>query len=190
MSLTRAQQYGAVDLSAFQPLSTDLTAISGLAPSNDDIIQRKAGVWTNRTVAQYALDLSPARTAFTPTLTQSGAVTKTTTYAKYIQIGKLVIVNYDLLVTGGAGVANNGVLLGLPVTAATAGNLTCGTGWIYDSSANQFFGGILRITSTTTMLFNATTGTSPNQLGATGAAFTAALAVNDQIGASIFYEAA
>lgn len=34
----------------------DLTTIAGLTPSNDDIIQRKAGAWTNRTLAQYLSD--------------------------------------------------------------------------------------------------------------------------------------
>jgi hypothetical protein len=37
---------------AYQPLDADLTAIAGLAPSNDDIIQRIAGSWVNRTMAQ------------------------------------------------------------------------------------------------------------------------------------------
>lgn len=41
-----------------QPLDADLTAIAGLTPSNDDIIQRKAGVWTNRTPAQFKTDLA------------------------------------------------------------------------------------------------------------------------------------
>lgn len=41
-----------------QPLDSDLTEIAGLSPSNDDIIQRKAGVWTNRTPAQYKVDLN------------------------------------------------------------------------------------------------------------------------------------
>lgn len=38
----------------------DLTTIAGLSPSNDDILQRKAGAWTNRTVAQLASDLGLA----------------------------------------------------------------------------------------------------------------------------------
>lgn len=41
-----------------QPLDSDLTAIAGLSPSNDDIIQRKAGAWTNRTIAQLITDLT------------------------------------------------------------------------------------------------------------------------------------
>jgi hypothetical protein len=42
---------------AIGELDADLTAIAALSPSNDDIIQRKAGAWTNRTVAQFAADL-------------------------------------------------------------------------------------------------------------------------------------
>lgn len=47
----------AIDASG-QPLDSDLTAISGLSPSNDDVIQRKAGTWVNRTLAQIKSDLS------------------------------------------------------------------------------------------------------------------------------------
>lgn len=45
-------------LDAKQPLDQDLTEIAALSPSNDDIIQRKAGAWTNRTPAQLKTDLS------------------------------------------------------------------------------------------------------------------------------------
>jgi len=41
-----------------QALDADLTTIAGLTPSNDDIMQYKAGVWANRTVAQIMADLS------------------------------------------------------------------------------------------------------------------------------------
>jgi hypothetical protein len=47
---------------AYQPLDSDLTAIAALAPSNDDVIQRKAGAWTNRTMAQLATDLTATNT--------------------------------------------------------------------------------------------------------------------------------
>lgn len=43
---------------ASQPLDADLTQIAGLTPSNDDVLQRKAGAWTNRSVAQYKTDLA------------------------------------------------------------------------------------------------------------------------------------
>lgn len=45
-------------LNGKQDLDSDLTAIAALTPSNDDIIQRKAGAWTNRTLAQYKADLN------------------------------------------------------------------------------------------------------------------------------------
>jgi len=36
---------------------SDLTTIAGLSPTNDDVLQRKAGAWTNRTIAQLLTDL-------------------------------------------------------------------------------------------------------------------------------------
>ncbi|PIW00376.1 MAG: hypothetical protein COW41_05645, partial [Deltaproteobacteria bacterium CG17_big_fil_post_rev_8_21_14_2_50_51_6] len=38
-------------------LDADLAAIAALTPSNDDLIQRKAGAWVNRTLAQLWTDL-------------------------------------------------------------------------------------------------------------------------------------
>ncbi|HXH26671.1 MAG TPA: hypothetical protein VNG90_02160 [Candidatus Acidoferrum sp.] len=49
-------------LSSKQPLNGDLTTISGLTPSNDDVLQRKGGVWTNRTPAQLKTDLALTKT--------------------------------------------------------------------------------------------------------------------------------
>lgn len=49
-------QQAALDLK--QTLDSDLTAIAALAPGNDDVIQRKSGAWTNRTLAQYLTDLA------------------------------------------------------------------------------------------------------------------------------------
>lgn len=49
------------DLNKVKPsamLGTELITISGLTPSNDDILQRKAGAWTNRTIAQLKTDLA------------------------------------------------------------------------------------------------------------------------------------
>lgn len=44
------------DLANKQPLDADLTAISGLSPTNDDLLQYKAGAWANRTIAQVKTD--------------------------------------------------------------------------------------------------------------------------------------
>ena len=38
-------------------LADDVAAIEALIPSNDDVLQRKAGAWTNRTIAQLLTDL-------------------------------------------------------------------------------------------------------------------------------------
>ena len=52
-----------------QPLDTDLTAIAALSPANDDVIQRKSGAWTNRTMAQLAADLMTLAPLASPALT-------------------------------------------------------------------------------------------------------------------------
>lgn len=43
--------------SSVQAWDADLDAIAALSPSNDDIIQRKSGAWTNRTISQLKTDL-------------------------------------------------------------------------------------------------------------------------------------
>lgn len=60
----------------------DLTTFAGLSPSNDDLLQRKAGAWANRTIAQLLTDLAAAGTTFQPLdsdLTAIAALTTTTT---------------------------------------------------------------------------------------------------------------
>jgi hypothetical protein len=42
----------------YQPIDSDLTAIAALTPNDDDIIQRKSGSWTSRSIAQYKTDLA------------------------------------------------------------------------------------------------------------------------------------
>lgn len=49
-------------LASKQNSSADLSAIAGLTPTNNDILQRKSGAWVNRTPAQLKVDL-----ALTPT---------------------------------------------------------------------------------------------------------------------------
>jgi hypothetical protein len=62
-----------------QPADADLTTISALTPADDDILQRKAGSWTNRTVAQYKADL--AYTAAQITNTPAGNISATNVQA-------------------------------------------------------------------------------------------------------------
>jgi hypothetical protein len=65
LSTTSGTNTGDQDLSGLQPIDTDLTTISGLTPANDDILQRKAGVWINRTLAQLWVDLKDLTVALT-----------------------------------------------------------------------------------------------------------------------------
>lgn len=41
-----------------QAFNANLATIVGLTPANDDVLQRKAGAWANRTIAQLATDLA------------------------------------------------------------------------------------------------------------------------------------
>ena len=53
--------YVNAQLAGKQPLDADLNAIAALSPANDDIIQRKANAWVNRTLAQLKTDLEIGR---------------------------------------------------------------------------------------------------------------------------------
>jgi len=129
-------------------------------------------------------------TSFTPTLTQSGAVTKTITYAKYEKVGRMVAVSVLLAVTG-TGTGNNKVTVSLPFTAAIAG-AHYGGGYIADvSSGSPYTAGIVHADTTTTMaLIDATQATSVAYLGVTGSVFAAALASGDTVSMSLVYESA
>ncbi len=49
-------------LDSKQTTNSDLGAIAALSPTNDDIIQRKGGVWTNRSMSQLKTDLALTKT--------------------------------------------------------------------------------------------------------------------------------
>jgi hypothetical protein len=123
-------------------------------------------------------------TSYTPTLTQSGTVTKTVTYAKYLACGKLILGNVRLAATG-AGTTNNPVLVGLPVASQTTTSLCVGSGDLVDSSAGLHYVGAAVLASTTTIGLVADglatwVGNAPNF----------ALASGDEIRIWFHYEAA
>ena len=64
-----------------QAADSDLTAIAGLSPANDDVIQRKSGAWTNRTMAQLIADLAALGTTFQPLDSDLTAIAALTTTA-------------------------------------------------------------------------------------------------------------
>jgi hypothetical protein len=128
-----------------------------------------------------------AWTTYTPTLTQSATVTKTSTDARYQVVAGICFVEVYLSLTG-AGTANNPILLGLPVTATGTLGMDVGTGIITDTSAAQVFPSIPTLASSTTVNFVDTTQvTGSARQGQSGAAFALALASGDFITASMFY---
>lgn len=50
--------FGEAALGGSSSLDQDLVDIAALTPSNDDIIQRKSGAWTNRTLSQLSTDMT------------------------------------------------------------------------------------------------------------------------------------
>jgi Pectate lyase superfamily protein len=67
-----------------QDVDSDLTAIAAIAPSNDDFIQRKSGVWVNRSVAQVLTDLGATVKS---TLTTKGDIYVATASATPARLG-------------------------------------------------------------------------------------------------------
>lgn len=125
-----------------------------------------------------------AWTSYTPTLTQSSAVTKTVDYASYLQIGQLVIASLRLSVTG-AGTGGNSVTVGLPVTAAST-LIYVGSGAVFDSSTStNYVGTWLSLTTTTAILVGDWSGQN-----AWGSTPSIALASGDSIRGYLMYEAA
>lgn len=83
---------------ALQPLDSDLTAIAALAPTDDDFIQRKAGAWTNRTMAQLAADLAAFVSQGVPTVLSANFTVAANTQVLFtlpIEVG-----TYDLDIAG------------------------------------------------------------------------------------------
>lgn len=95
-----------------------------------------------------------ASAAFTPSLVQSGAVTKTVDEADYLVI---TAPNSEAQVVGGVkmtctniGTGNNSITVGLPVACNQSVNLAVGAGFWYDSSAGVTADFVLVLATTTT----------------------------------------
>jgi len=121
-------------------------------------------------------------TAFTPTLTQNGAVAKTVNLARYVQMGKFTHCEVQMTVTG-TGNANQPVVVGTPAANAQNGAFY-GVASIFDTSASLMYKALLYSDGTMYPTENTTNGT----LGSTS--FTAALAAGDVIRYFMVYEAA
>lgn len=123
--------------------------------------------------------------SYTPTVIQSGTVTVTVTYAKYISAGKRVRVQVKLTVTG-SGTTNNAITVSLPVTAITSG-IIVGDGLVIDQSVD-WYPALVQTQTTNTVSF-LRTDASPAS-GAIGVNPNFGLANTDLIFFDIEYEAA
>lgn len=186
---------------------TDIGALSTNRPANPTVGQmiyetdtdalsvRSAGpVWQN------LISSLGAWTTWTPTLGQGATtnIAKTVTYAKYVKLGRLVIANFTLTVTG-TGTATSGVSITLPVNmnaTEAAVDFTMGTAYIFDTSANTYYGGMAKTAgsvSTITFLPLTSVGVGSQNLGIGNVVavttFGAALAAGDTVSGSLMYEA-
>lgn len=126
-----------------QPADSDLTAIAAIAPANNDVIQRKSGAWTNRTMAQLATDLlatgsfpsGGGSTTYVPFKT----VGPTGSGANYIVDGTADNVEVqqavDALTNGGVVLIAPGITLNFAATVNLAGNDT------YNGPTKMIIGG-------------------------------------------------
>ena len=171
----------AIDAKGDLIVGTGADAFSRLAvgATNGHVLQvdSTAGTgvkWAAAPAASYTY------TAFTPTLTQNGAVAKTVDNARYVQIGKFVHAWGQLTITG-TGNASQPIVLGYPV--ANGYNALDGVIMLYDASASAQYKGFLAYQSGYPT--NVTTDGVLGQLQ-----FTAALAVGDIIRFAYWYETA
>jgi hypothetical protein len=104
--------------SVTQAYDADLAAIAALAPSNDDVVQRKSGAWTNRSMAQLIADLAGLGTTFQPLdsdLTAIAALT-TTSFGRAL----LALADAAALATAtGLGTANSPQFAGIGINATS-----------------------------------------------------------------------
>ena len=176
--------------------SGDVVWDVGAAPrSSNDTDPATAGgaayLGANLDVAARASDQGAWTDWSGVTITQSGAVTFTTTWARYRRrADRTVEVVGRFAVTGGAGAAANQISFPLPVTAATGGVYGIGVGSVYDVSASRNYVGhpYLDTSTTFTLVPAYTAATSGFRLGNTE--FTAALASGDDVNVAFAYEAA
>lgn len=123
---------------AYQPLNTNLTAISALVPSNDDFIQHKAGAWTNRTVAQVKTDLGLTGTNSGDQTSIVGITGTKTQFNTACSDGDFLYVGDAPTPHTHGNITNVGAIgstSGLPIITTTSGVLTTGA---FGTSAGSF----------------------------------------------------
>lgn len=117
---------------------------------------------------------------YTPVITQSGTVTATVTWAKYVDVGNIRFIDVSLAITG-SGSGSNVVTVSIPSSAASTGALV-GSGYFYDASAPGYYTFTVETASSTTVKFlPASVGTVAKDFIGAGQPFQSALASGDVI---------
>lgn len=151
-------------------------------------------IWEDDTDTLYAYDgslwislanFSSTEFTYTPTVTQSGSVTVTVNHVAYQKIGRRVIGNI-LLSVSGSGTGGNAIIISLPHATSSTTGFALGHGYLFDSSASSYYPFIAyrQGTSSMSLLRTAHEGTTPF-LGISG--FSAGLASGDIITCAFTY---
>lgn len=123
---------------------------------------------------------------WTPTVTQSGTVSKTVNYGKYLQAGKLVVAIGNFQMTG-SGTGNNDIVVTLPVTASTSTEIVIGSGEMLDSGTFRHGVRPVIVSTTTIKFWDETVAVPGNYVGRDP---NFALASGDILKVFLVYEAA
>lgn len=123
-----------------QAYDTDLAAIAALSPSNDDILQRKAGAWVNRSLAQLQTDLSQTSGTWTPAFAGLGS-NPTVTYSQqngqWFRNGGVMHLFGELEIATASGGSGELEIAGFPTASGSPryqGAMTVGTAYGFVSS--------------------------------------------------------
>jgi hypothetical protein len=136
---------------------------------------------TESDINTYLMGEGGAWTSWTPTCTQSGSVAVTNTRSRYARYGRMIVATFNLEATA-AGSAGNGVIISLPVTAASVSSIQ-GVGYILDGGTGYYVGVWTAYSTTAVQLI------AHAQTGAVGGTPSFALASGDFISGTITYEA-
>ncbi len=129
------------------------SALSGVLAEGLHTYQDDSNTITYYTGAAWVVISEPTQT-WTPTVTQSGAVAKTTNWAWYKRSGDLYEAQCKLSFTG-SGTSTNAILISTPLTQVDAS----GSFVFYDSSLGQYRVGNVLPNSTTTYSLAIDSGT-------------------------------
>lgn len=132
-------------------------------------------MWVYSGSAWREINAYGAGATYTPTVTQSGAVTKTVNRARYNYLGHRIIrVEFDLAMTG-AGTGNNVIHITTPVTLATiSSQQPIGVARLVDSGTAAYPAFVVGRDTTTVQFIrvdattNGVLGTDPNMALASG----------------------